>query len=442
MKCLSRMTSRAFVLAAALAVFALPATAQEAATSIVFAAGPDDTGTVQRLVDSFNAEQAGRIHVTWRVMDRDNNTHRAQLASDFAAGTNAPHVVASDVVWTAEFAHKGWVEDLTRSFYDAYDREAFVTPALESANFNLRIWGVPWYADASVLFYRKDLLAGSGFDAPPATWDELATMAGKVMQDADTRHGFVFQGAEYEGGTANAVEYIWGAGGEIMRGELWVTSTLRGTLEEKEVVKINSQAAAAGLDAARRLVAAGIAPAEVTGYREREALEAFIAGDAVFLRSWPYVQGLLQGGGLATAQVGVSWLPATSTEHSGFSCLGGWNLMIGSHADDAEKAAAWAFIRYLTSPAQQKRQALEAGFLPVLEALYEDPDVLAGSPVVALASDELATRIRVRPKSPFYPEISAKIANAYHRVLQGELSGPEAVQALDEDLRALVVRNR
>jgi multiple sugar transport system substrate-binding protein len=429
-------------LAAALALFPLAATAQDGATRIVFASGPDDTGTVQRIVESFNAEQAGRIHVTWREMDRDNNTHRDQLVSDFSAGTNAPHVIASDVIWTAEFAHRGWVEDLTKSFYDAYERDAFVGPAMESANFDLRVWGVPWYSDASILYYRKDLLSASGFDAPPATWDDLATMARKVMEDSGVRHGFVFQGADYEGGTANALEYIWGAGGEVMQGALWVTSAMRGTVEEKGVVTINSSEAAAGLDAARRLIAEGVAPAEVTGFREREALDAFLASDAVFLRSWPYVQGMLGSTQLSAAQVAVSWLPAASAADTGYSCLGGWNLMVGAHASEAEQAAAWELIRYLTSPAQQKRQALEAGLLPVLAALYEDSEVLTRLPVAALAGDGLESRIRVRPKSPFYAEFSAEIASAFQQVLKGELTGTQAVAALDEELRAIAVRNR
>lgn len=429
-------------LGAALWLVVAPVSAEKGATRIVFASGPDDTGTVQRIVDSFNAENAGRIQVTWREMDRDNNAHHQQLVTDFTAKTEAPHVIASDVVWTAEFAKNGWVEDLTKRFYRAYERAALLGPALESATYRLRIWGVPWYSDASILFYRKDRLTESGFDAPPRTWDELMQMARRVMKDSGMRHGFVFQGADYEGGTANAVEYIWGAGGEVMRGELRVTSPVRATLAETDAVTIKSKNAAAGLDVARRLIAEGVAPAEVTTYREQEALDAFLAGDAVFLRSWPYVQGILQKSPLSKAQVGVSWLPAVSTEHAGYSCLGGWNLMVNARASREERAAAWELIRYLTSPAQQKRQALEAGLLPVVLSLYQDPEVLAGVPVAALAEETMSSRIRVRPMSPFYSQMSSRIANVFHRVLKGELTGTQAVEALDKDLRAIVTRNR
>ena len=419
-----------------------PASADDEPTRIVFASGPDGSGTVQRFIDDFNAAHAGRIEVTWRQMDRDNNTHHDQLVSDFEAEADSPHVIASDVIWTAEFAKNGWVEDVTKPFYDDYERDAFLGPALDSATHRLRIWGVPWYSDASILFYRKDLLAASGFDAPPATWDELIRMSRQVMQDADIRHGFVFQGADYEGGTANAAEYIWAAGGEVMRGELLVTSTLRGTVAEMDAIVIDSREAAAGFNTARRLVTEGVAPAEVATYREQESLDVFLAGDAVFLRSWPYVQAALQESALSKAQVGVSWLPAASAGQAGYSCLGGWNLMIDARAGDDERAAAWEFIRYLTAPAQQKRQALQAGLLPVLESLYEDPEVLASVPIAALARGAMAARIRVRPRTPFYADLSAEIANAFNRVLKGELTGQEAVAALDKDLRAIVARNR
>ena len=437
-----RTATAILALCAMLCLVTGPVLAQDTAVRIVFASGPDDSGVVQRMVDSFNAERAGEIEVTWREMDRDNNVHHRQLVDSFTAQADMPHVIAADVIWTAEFAKNGWVEDLTRRFYNAFDRVELLRPALESATYRLRIWAVPWVSDVSVLFYRKDLLADSGFDAPPRTWDELIRIAKQVMQDSGTPQGFVFQGAEYEGGTANAVEYIWSAGGEVMRAELMLTSALRGTVVETDAVTIKSYEAAAGLDTARRLIAEGVAPADVTSFREKESLDAFLAGDAVFLRSWPYVQGMLPRSSLSASQVGVAWLPTSSTEQPGISCLGGWNLTVNAMASEDEQAAAWEFIRYLTSPEQQKRQALEAGLLPVLVSLYEDAEVLRDVPIAALADDTLSSRVRVRPMSPFYSDLSAQIASAFHRILKGELTGTEAVQQLDKDLRAIVIRNR
>ena len=423
-------------------MLAAPLEAEGGATEIVFASGPDGTGTVQRLVDAFNETNRGAIHVTWRQMDRDNNAHRRQLAKELASGTGGIDLIASDVIWTAEFAKKRWVEDLTRRFYEAYDRDSFLAPALGSATYRLRIWGVPWYTDAGLLFYRKDKLAKSGFTAPPATWEELARMARKVMQDTGTRYGFVFQGAEYEGGAANAAEFIWSAGGELMTSAVTVTGAVLPGMTETDSVVVGSEAAARGLDIARKLVAEKVSPAAVASFREGETLDAFVAGDSVFLRSWPYVYASLRQAGFTHEQFGVAPLPAASAGGRSASCLGGWNLVINASSSKSERDAAWKLIRYLAAPAQQKRQAREAGLLPILRALYDDPDLVKEVPVIGLGKKVLTSQLHARPISPFYTEMSAKIARAFNQTLKGELTGAEAARVLDKELREIVRRNR
>lgn len=183
---------------AALLLVALPfspAHAQEV-TEIVFTSGPDGSGTVQQMVDAFNDLHRGEIRVQWRQMSPENDAHRQQLIDDLASNAGGIDLIASDVVWTAELARNRWVEDVTDRFYDDFDRDAFLATPMQSATYRLRVWGVPWYTDAGLLFYRSDMLAQSGFTGPPQTWDELGEMARTVMRDSGTRYGYVFQGAE------------------------------------------------------------------------------------------------------------------------------------------------------------------------------------------------------------------------------------------------------
>ncbi|MGB5523157.1 MAG: ABC transporter substrate-binding protein [Polyangiales bacterium] len=423
-------------------MLAAPLHAEGGVTELVFASGSDDSGTVQRLVDAFNEANRGAIHVTWRQMGPESDAHRRQLVKELSSGKGEIDLIASDVIWTAEFAKNRWVEDLTRRFYGAYDRDSFLAPALGSASYRLRIWGVPWYTDAGLMFYRKDKLAQSGFAGPPATWEELARVARKVMKDTGTRYGFVFQGGEYEGGAVNAAEFIWSAGGELMTGQLTVTGAVLPGVAETDSVLVGSDAAARGLDIARKLVDDKVSPLAVASFREREALDAFVAGDAVFLRSWPYVYTALQQAGVTLDQFGVAPLPAASAGGRSASCLGGWNLMINARSSKSERDAAWKLIRYLTAAAQQKRQAREAGLLPVLRNLYEDSELVKEVPMIGLGKQVLTSRLHARPISPFYSEMSARIARAFNRTLKGELTGAEAAQILDKELRAIVRRNR
>lgn len=428
---------------ATIATWAAPPKALGDATKIVFASGPDGTGTVARALTAFNDAHRGKIEVTWQQMDTQSDEHHRQLVDALSSGDSGIDLMASDVIWTAELAKKKWVEDVTRRFYRAYERDDYLAPALASATYRLRIWGVPWYTDAGLLFYRKDMLAKSGFEAPPKTWEELAKMSRKVMKDSGTRHGFVFEGAVYEGGTVNAAEFIWSAGGRIMAAQVAVTGAVLPGVAEVDSVLIGSEAAARGLDIARKLVADGVSPEAVTTFHEQEALDAFVAGDAVFLRSWPYVYTALQQAGFTTDQFGVAPLPAASTPGGrSASCLGGWNLMINASSSRSEREAAWKLIRFLTAPAQQASQAREAARLPVLRELYDDPALAKQVPLIGLANEVLTSRLHARPISPFYGEISAKIATAFNQTLQGKLTGAQATEQLEKELRAIVRRNR
>lgn len=409
---------------------------------IIYAFGPDDSGTLQPIIDDFNRAYEGDIRVTWREMARASDAYYRQIVSDFEADAAEMDVFGADVVWTAPLVERGWIRNLSGRFYDAYDPDQFVEAALQSAAYRLRIWGVPWYTDAGVLFYRRDLLEQSGFTEPPATWDALASMARQVMVDTGIEHGFVFQGDEYEGGVANALEYIWNAGGRVMTLNVSVAGAIGQNVIDPNVITVNSLDAAQGLDAARRMIDDGITPPAVTRFREEEAWDEFLQGRAVFMRNWPYVYGLLDSEATAITadQIGTAPLPASSTEQTAYSCLGGWNLVINDRSSREKRDAAWTFIQYLTEPAQQKRRAIGGGFLPTRRSVYDDPEVQQQAPGVAIGRSAVG-QARLRPVSPLYPQMAPRIARAFTRTLQGTYTGREAVRRLQDELQS-ILRNR
>lgn len=254
-------------------------------------------------------------------------------------------------------------------------------------------------------------------------------------------YGFVFQGAEYEGGVANALEYIWGAGGNVLTGNVSVAGAFGQNVIDPNVITVASEDSARGLDVARGLIETGVAPEAVTEFREQEAYEAFLRGEAVFMRSWPFAYGLIETtmSELSPEQVGVAPLPTVREGSWSFSTLGGWNLMISASSENEE--AAWTFIRYTTDPAQQKQRALNGGFLPTLSALYDDAEIAENVPVIALGGEAIQSA-RVRPVSPFYSRISPRVARAFTRTLEGELTGQEAVRGLQRELETILRQGR
>lgn len=411
---------------------------------IVFSFGPDDSGTLQEVVDRFNREYEGEIRVEYREMSRITDEYFNELVSDLESGASPPiDVIGGDVVWAAELAANGWIEDLSRRMYTDYTPrvpDAFLNAPMTSVSFRNSLWGVPWFTDAGLLYYRRDLLEESGFNAPPETWDGLKEMAGKVKEDSGTRYGFVFQGDDYEGGVVNGAEYIWSANGEIMRGNLSIIDPDRQIgLSAANIVVIESDQSVRGLGIERSMIEDGIAPEEVTGWREDESLDAFNDGDAVFLRGWPFMYQIFgQEGRVDQERVGIAPLPVAEEGLQSWSCLGGWNMHI--NAASRNKDAAWEFIKFATSPEIQKFRALEGSFLPTLSKLYEDPEILEAVPVIELGGDIVRNNARTRPVTPFYSRVSRRLARAFNSSLAGDISPEEAVSRLQEELENIVRR--
>ena len=143
-------------------------------------------------------------------MPSDTGAYFDQLRTQFQAGGGEIDVILGDVIWPAQFAANGWIMNLSDRFTDT---DEFLPGPMQSNTYDGKVYGVPWFTDAGMLYYRQDLLEEAGFSEPPATWEELEEMAQKTAQDTGTR--FVFQGAEYEGGVCNGCEYIWSHGGNV-----------------------------------------------------------------------------------------------------------------------------------------------------------------------------------------------------------------------------------
>jgi ABC-type glycerol-3-phosphate transport system substrate-binding protein len=99
------------------------------------------------------------------------------------------------------------------------------------------------------------------------------------------------------------------------------------------------------------------------------------------------------------------------------SCLGGQSLALSASSHHPEEA--FEFMAFLTA-AQQQAQLRQAGVLPpALQAVYRDPALLAGDPVLAdLHAGLLAAR--PRPQAPDYAALSEAIYTEVHAFLVGE----------------------
>ena len=392
-------------------------------TTITLAFIPDEAGGLKKLIDGFNRQHRGEIQVDWREMPASSADYFEQIQAELQSGQSGVDVIGGDVIWPAQFAANGWISDLSDRFTGGMQQDYLAGP-LGSVQYEGKVWGVPWFTDAGMFYYRTDLLERSGFSEPPKTWGEMKVMALKVRQDQGTRYGFVFQGSQDEGGVVDALEHVWNAGGDVLDGN--------------EVI-INSPEAAEGLTLRRSMIVDGVAPQASGDYTTQESQVVFTNGDAVFMRNWPFVYGLLsdpETSAVRPEQVDIASLPVAEEGDQSFSGLGGWNFMVNASSEE-KLDQIWTFIEYMSAPEQQRTFALESARLPTLRSLYEDEEVLNKLPVARLGREAL-DNARPRPVSPYYSDMSLAMAEQFNATLKGEVPVERSLENLQQELQNIV----
>ncbi len=326
-----------------------------------------------------------------------------------------------------------WPGDLEVHFVDLFEYGAADVvgehfPAIvENNTVDGRLIAIPWFTDAGLLYFRTDLLEKYGFDGPPATWSELTEMA-QTIQDGERAEGnsdfwgFVWQGNAYEGLTCDALE--------------WIASNDGGSIIEPDgTISVNNANAIEVIDLAASWVGT-ISPPGVTGFDEEAARNMWQAGNAAFMRNWPYAYSLGEQAGSAVAGVfDVSPLPAgDAAGGTPAATLGGWQLGVSRYSNNPELAADVAL--FLASYDEQKIRAVEGSLNPTIMALYEDEDVLAAVPFFGSLYDVFINAV-ARPSTataPDYAQVSSAFYSAIHSVLTGQEDAATALALLEFDL--------
>ena len=349
----------------------------------------------------------------------------ALLRQQFAAKSSDLDVIMIDVVWPGVI--KDHLIDLKKYSKGAESKHF---PAIVANNtVDGKLLGMPWFTDAGLLFYRKDLVEKYGLKAPN-TWEEMAAAA-KTIQEGERKagspdfQGFVFQAKAYEGLTCDALERVHSYGG----GEI---------VDKAGNITINNPQAAKALDAAASWIGT-IAPGGVLNYGEEDSRGVWQNGKAAFMRNWPYAWSLGQAADSPIkGKIGVAALPAgTGPGAKKAATLGGWQLAVSKYSKNVDAAAALAL--YMTSPEVQKKRAVGGSYNPTIPELYKDKDITTANPFMGELLDVFTNAV-ARPATATglkYPEVSNAFWDAAHDVLEKKSTGTEAVKKLEAKLKQI-----
>jgi trehalose/maltose transport system substrate-binding protein len=333
----------------------------------------------------------------------DAQERLALYQSLLASKSDKVDVFQIDVVWPGILANQ--FLDLNQ-FIEPAKLDGYFQTLIANNTVDGKLVAVPWFVDAGMLYYRKDLLDKYGLKAPE-TWADLETAAKKVMEGEKGIEGYVFQGRAYEGLVCNALEWIVSNGGG-------------GLLDNGGKATFNNPQATAAIDRAKTWIGT-IAPQGVLGYDEEQARGAFQSGKAVFMRNWPYAWALVNAPDSPVKdKVGVVPLPKGDGDkavHTG--TLGGQSLAVSKYSAHPKEAVD--LILYLAGAEEEKRRAVKGSFNPSLKSVYNEPELKndAFFSTFSKILESVATRpAAVAGKG--YNQFSSQFVRAVHGTLQGQ----------------------
>lgn len=339
------------------------------------------------------------------------------------AGETLPDVCQLGNTWVPEFAALDALHPL-----DEYLRESSIVRAddyfagfLEANRVAGALYGVPWYVDTRLLYYRRDLLQKAGFDSPPQTWDQWSQMlaAIKSMVGAQ-RYSVLLPLNEFEPLLVLALQQA----APILR-------------EEGRWGNFRSADFRRALEFYNGIFQREWAP-RMTNTQISNVWDEFGRGYFSFYISGPW--NIAEFRKRLPASLQDAWMtaPMPGPNGPGVSTAGGASLVIFRSSE--HKAAAWQLIEYLSQPQVQRRFYELLGDIPPRRSTWESP-VLAES-VYAIAFREQMERVRSPPKVPEWERIATEMRLTAERVVQNQSSIDDAVTELDRKTDMILEKRR
>ncbi|TBN58241.1 extracellular solute-binding protein [Glaciihabitans arcticus] len=327
------------------------------------------------------------------------------------AGGETPDISMLGTTWVGEFAATGALEPTPEGLVDEGD---FFEGSWGTAVVDDVAYGVPWYVDTRVLYYRTDMAEAAGVEAPE-TWDEYTAFAKALKDEGAT------SGVSLPPGGFDSWQYVaplaWQAGGDILSED--GTEFTFDTPEWKEAFEFYKSFFDDGV-------------AEPVRLEGGEIEQKFIDGSVGSFFSGPFHVGLLleQGGPDFADKFAVAEVPG---DKSRTSFTGGGNLAVFN--DSENRDAAWKFVRWLSEPETQIEWYGISTDLPSTEAAYDDA-TFSEDPYLSVFADQL-TDSKAPPAIATWAQVSAVIDQELEKVTRGETSVDDALASIQQQAESI-----
>lgn len=375
---------------------------------------------VAELVKGFEQENPG-IHV--RVQQIPWSAAHEKLLTAYV-GEVTPDVAQLGNTWVPEFSALGALAPL--------DSLVALSP-LDASQFFAGIWktnvvgdtlfGIPWYVDTRLIFYRTDILARAGYESPPSTWAEWRTAMERIKATASPgQYPLFLPTNEWPQPVILALQ----AGSKLLADD-----GRRGAFSELEFRR--------AFDFYTGLFDDSLAP-PISNNQISNIYHEFAAGNFAMIITGPWYIGEFRR--RLPEEVQDKWatapMPGPAGPESGVSMAGGSSLVVFRGTEHPD--AAWRLVEYLSRPAQQREFWRLTGDLPARLESWDDPE-LKGDPITYAFWEQLQ-RVEPLPAVPEIELIVTKVFEAGERAVQGRIPVERVLADLDADVDRILEKRR
>jgi multiple sugar transport system substrate-binding protein len=376
---------------------------------------------IQGLIEAFEREHPG---VKVNVQSIPWTAAHEKLLTAYA-GNSLPDIFQLGNTWIPEFALLHALEDLDgwigRS--QVVRAENYFPGIWQTNIIDSVVYGIPWYVDTRLLFYRKDVFSEAGYDHPPRDWEEWYDLSKNIkrLPGGEQHYAILLPTNEWTPFVITGLQ----AGSTLLK-------------DGNRYGDFSGPGFRSAFAFLMKFYREGLAPSGVTQVSnvyqaiEERFVAMYITGPwniAEFRRRLP-------------PQLQDRWmtapLPGRTGAAPGVSLAGGSSLVVSRTSE--RKAEAWQLVEFLSRPAQQLEFSRVTGDLPAVRGAWND--TVFTNNIYVRAFYEQLEHVVPTPTIPEWEQIAMKIQQYAEEASIGRVSIDEALTALDRDVNTILEKRR
>jgi multiple sugar transport system substrate-binding protein len=347
------------------------------------------------------------------------NLHDKQALT--LTGVGGYDIVYVHPSWFGEFAKAGYLAPIDSYLSDpkrnpsGFSADSYLPNVLAQGKYDGKQYCLPDFVSTVVLGYRKDLFAAAGLQ-PPKTIDDIVAAA-QALNGKNGTAGIILPGKR-TGAVADVLSTLLTA-----QGNWWFDSDGKTSLD----------VAAATTAVEFYTKVAKYAPSGLLNDSVDEASAGAAQGKAAMVISTtPSLQALEDPSKSSTVgKWGYAPIAVSADKPAGELIY--WNWCIAAKSQN--KDAAYSFLQWYTSGAQQAKVAVAAATAGATKDFYTNSAVTAKLPFLPAMNQALTTS-NPQPSLAAWPKIQDQIELAVQNAILGKQSPSEAAAAMRSALSA------